>query len=309
MKRIAHFLIKGVLAAIALALLPACETVSHVTEAAATAAAEAGVIREHERDAVIRSSRAVGQAAEDITPEQEYYIGRAVAATLLAQYAPLDEPVLNHYLNVLGQTLARFSDKPETFGGYRFMALDTDEINAFAAPGGLILVSRGLIACCRNEDELAAVLAHEIGHVQHGDGLRAISRSRLVTAFTIIASETAKGLAGSEVAELVGAFEGSIGDITQTLVVNGYSRAQEYRADAAAIEILRRAGYDPNALVVMLEEMQKRTKPGGPGFASTHPAPSARIQEARKRLGQAFPRAAPPPERQQRFEQAIAAIR
>ncbi len=75
---------------------------------------------------------------------------------------------------MLGQSLVIFSDRPETFGGYHFLLLDSNEINAFAAPGGLILVTRGMLQCCANEDELAAVLAHEIAHVEKKHGLTAI---------------------------------------------------------------------------------------------------------------------------------------
>ena len=102
----------------------------------------------------------------------------------------------------LGQSLAQFSERPETFGGYHFLALDSAEINAFAAPGGLILVTRGLLDCCQTEDELAAVLAHEIGHVEKQHGLRAIRTGRLNSALTILAVEAGKNLAGEQLAEV-----------------------------------------------------------------------------------------------------------
>ena len=114
----------------------------------------------------IHAAPKLAKSAEDFTPDQEYYLGRGVAATLLGQYRALRTPAANEYLNLLGQSLAKYSTKPNTFGGYRFLLLDTPEINAFAAPGGLILVTRGLAQCAANEDELAAVLAHEIAHVQ-----------------------------------------------------------------------------------------------------------------------------------------------
>lgn len=120
---------------------------------------------------VQRVAGAAQRATAEITPRQEYYIGRAVAATILKQYRPWNHPAANAYVNKVGQSLALVSDAPQTFGGYHFLVLDSPEINAFAAPGGLILVSRGLLACCGSEDELAAVLAHEISHVQLKHGL------------------------------------------------------------------------------------------------------------------------------------------
>ena len=150
------------------------------------------MLSDSEADSVKRGAQAVEKTFQDLTPEQEYYIGRAVAAQVFQSYPPLDKPKANNYLNLLGQSLAVFSDRPETFGGYHFLLLDSDEINAFAAPGGLILVTRGMLRCCENEDELAAVLAHEICHVELKHGLSAIKQSRLTSAFTIIAAESAK---------------------------------------------------------------------------------------------------------------------
>ena len=287
-----------------------CETLNQISEVGTAVAMSSGVITEEQAGSINRSVVAVGKTFDDITPMQEYYIGRSVAASLLSQYKPYSDPVLTHYVNVLGQTLSRFSEKPETYGGYHFLVLDTDEINAFAAPGGLILVSRGLLQCCSSEDELAAVLAHEIGHVQHEDGLRAISSSRLTSALTILAMEGAKNLGGSQLAEVTKAFEGSISDVTQTLAVNGYSRRQEAQADAAAVEILQQTGYDPQALVGMLRQMQARMagQPHAGGFASTHPAPASRIADVQEVIG-VQAEVSPPAERQIRFERATAALR
>jgi len=244
---------------------------------------------------------------QDLTPEQEYYIGRAVAAQVLQNYRPLDLPSANEYLNVLGQSLAIFSDRPETFGGYHFLLLDTDEINAFAAPGGLILVSRGMIRCCQNEDELAAVLAHEIAHVEKKHGLAAIKQGRLTSAFTIVASESAKQMGGEELASLTREFEGSVGDVVMTLTTSGYSRKQEAAADAAAVKILRRAGYPEAAMLTMLERMDQRlASAGGLGFAKTHPSARERAEAVREIIQGATP--ASEPARQQRFAAATQPI-
>ncbi len=292
--------------ALALALFPTgCSTVAQVSTMAGQAA---GVITSEQAASINRTAVAVEKTFKDITPEQEYYIGRSVAATVLSTYKPYDQAALNQYLTVLGQTLAQVSDKPETFGGYHFLVIETDEVNAFAAPGGLILVSRGLLRCCRSEDALAAVLAHEIGHVQNQHGLQAIKRGRLNSALTILALEAGKNLVGGDLAEVVKAFEGSVTDVTSTLMNNGYSRSLEKDADAAALTILKRAGYDPNALVNMLTEMKVRLAADTRGFAKTHPSPEARIQYV-SGLIDAHPVSAVPPARQLRFEAAIGMIR
>ncbi len=278
-----------------------CSTTMDALSSVGTAVGEAsGAITPAQGESIRKSAVAVGKTFEDITPEQEYYIGRTVAATILSSCKPCLNPTVNDYPNLLGQTLARFSDLPETFGGYHFLVMDTEEVNAFAAPGGLIMISRGMLRCCKSEDALAAVLAHEIGHVQNRHGLQAIKKGRLTAALTTLAAEGAKSFGGEQLAELTQAFENSIADITATLMNSGYSRAFERQADQAAVAILKRSGYDPRALVEMLEEMKQHLQPGGRDFARTHPAPESRIADIRKLIGSH--RAPPaPPARQARF--------
>ncbi|MBU0742687.1 M48 family metallopeptidase [bacterium] len=266
-----------------------------------------GAITEEQGESLNRATDALALTFEDITPEQEYYIGRAVAATILQDHPPLDDSRANAYLNRIGQTVAMVSDRPETFGGYHFLLLDSDEINAFAAPGGLILVSRGLVACCRDEDALAAVLAHEIGHVQNKDGLRAIKKSRLTGALTTLAVEAGRSLGSEDIKELTEQFAGGIDDITQTLVNSGYARSLEHQADASAVTVLDRIGYDPHALVGMLEEMDRRWDPKGHGFERTHPSPKDRLGKVRGTVPAGAAGAAPA-KRAARFADAVGGL-
>lgn len=268
-----HWIIAALVAANG-AVLIACTTLAEIgTEIGV----ESGAITEEQAVSINRTAAAIEKTWQDITPEQEYYIGRSVAATILQSYPAADDAAANEYLNRVGQTLAMASDRPETFGGYHFLLLETEEINAFAAPGGFILVSRGLVNCCGSEDALAAVLAHEIGHVQSQDGLRAIKQSRLTSALTILGVEAARNLGDEELAALAEEFEGSITDVTKTLIERGYARGQEYQADLAAKTILERVGYNPRALLAMLDEMEARWDPQGLGFERTHPSPSNRL--------------------------------
>lgn len=280
-RRIAILAVSAALASV----LAGCNTVNKVIAAGTSAAVASGHLSASQAQGINKSAAAVTKTFEDITPEQEYYIGRTVAATCLSRYKPQDAAGLNAYLNLLGQTLSRFSTRPETFGGYHFLLLKSSDINAFAAPGGLILVTRGLVDCCATEDELAAVLAHEIGHVQNRDGLRAIRTGRLNGALTTIAREGAKNLTGGALSEVTSAFGESISDITSTMMNSGYSRRQEFQADAAAVEILKAAGYPPSALIAMLRNMEKRWDPSRHDFAATHPSPTDRIAQLRKVAG------------------------
>jgi predicted Zn-dependent protease len=255
-------------------------------------------------ESMMKISHAVTRSFENFTPEQEYYIGRTVGGIILEKYRPYNNTKVNRYINVLGQTLAQASDLPETYGGYHFLVLDSDEINALAAPGGLIFITRGLLKCCRNEDAVAAVLAHEIGHVQLKHGLQAIKTSRVTSALTLIGIESTKAFGGEELADLTRTFEGSIMDITGTLINSGYSRTFESQADAAAVTILKRVGYDPNGLIDMLKVMENRLKPGGLDFAKTHPSPASRIENIQKIVGK-YTEVKTPAVRQARFMAAL----
>ena len=264
-------------------------------------------LSESQVGALKKTAVALEKAFTDITPEQEYYVGRAVGATLLGKYQPRTDPQTVQYLNLVGQSLARVSDMPETYGGYHFVLLEDEGINAFAAPGGLIFISRGMLRCCKDEDTLAAVLAHEIAHIQLKHGLQAIKTSRLTSAFSIMATEGAKQAGGPQLSQLTGIFEDSIHDVTATLVNSGYSRAFEREADVAALEILGRAGYDQRALVAMLGEMKQRLNPQGLDFAKTHPDPADRIADLAPLLAAATTPAGMAV-RQQRFKSILGSI-
>ena len=300
-------LIGLVLSIMAAVLLTGCETMETVTQIGTAVGVATGTIDQPQAESIQKSAKAVARSFQDFTPEQEYYIGRTVGAVVVNKYKPYHNLAANRYINLLGQTLARASDLPETFGGYHFLILDSDEINAFAAAGGFIFITRGLLRCCRDEDAVAAVLAHEIGHVQSKHGLQAIKKSRVTVALTTLAVEGTKTFSGQDLADLVSTFEGSITDITTTLINNGYSREFEQQADQAAVTILQRVGYDPNGLVAMLKMMQDRLRPGGLDFARTHPSPVSRMADIQKSIGP-YRTVANPDARQQRFSEYLGGI-
>ena len=136
-------------------------------------------------------------------------------------------------MNRVGHGIAMSGDEVRhTFVGYRFAVLDTDEINAFAAPGGTIFVSRGMIERTQDEDELAGVLAHEIAHVSLRHGLAAIKKSNMISAFQYLGASAAQAtLSASSCRRSPPIFDDSIQDVLTTLVKSGYSRDAEYEAD------------------------------------------------------------------------------
>ncbi|MDR0402641.1 MAG: M48 family metalloprotease [Treponema sp.] len=224
------------------------------------------------------------KAARELTPENEYYIGRAVAANITTQYKVYSaDPALRLYLNKICGAITVNSPRPEIWNGYHVAILDTEEINAFATSGGHIFVTRGLIACTSTEDELASVIAHEIAHIQLQHGLTAIRNSRYIKAATSGLLAGIGSAAGGNIAELADIMNESVGEIIVTLISKGYSREQEYEADSTALSLLASTGYEPSAILGMLRALERNTR-GGSGFGKTHPAPADRIASVNKRL-------------------------
>lgn len=227
---------------------------------------------------------ATQKAARSISDEEEYFVGRAVAAQIISSYPLSTDRELTAYINKVGQAVALHSEKPYTYGGYHFALLDSDEVNAFACPGGTIFITKGMLKTAGNEDELAAVLAHEIAHVNHGDGIAAIKKSRWAEAATIIGSSAVKEYGAQDLSQLVSIFEGSIDDIVKTLVVNGYGRDQEYGADKAALTYLEKTAYAPSALKDFLDRLAVRGKASSGGIFKTHPGISERVDKVKAAL-------------------------
>ncbi|MDR0589707.1 MAG: M48 family metalloprotease [Spirochaetaceae bacterium] len=272
--------------AVSLALggLISCETVAAITSVGAQTAGAFGVIDENTAAAISQSSDAIARAAEEITPEQEYYIGRSVGANLLNNYSVYTKNApLTAYLNKICAAITANSPKPEIFNGYHVLILDSSEINAFATSGGHIFITRGLIECTDSEDALAAVIAHEIAHIQLQHSIRAIKTSRISQAVMITGISSAN-VAGQylDLKELTNVFDESVGNIVTTLVNNGYSQSQEFDADNTALSLLAAAGYTPASLITMLQSLEKNQPSHPGGFNKTHPAPAQRINNVRQ---------------------------
>ncbi|MCR4899425.1 MAG: M48 family metalloprotease [Treponema sp.] len=247
--------------------------------------------------AILGSVQSIEKAAEQITPEEEYYIGRSVAATISATY-PVDNgsSKMTTYLNNICQTLVMNSEKPYLYKGYYVVILDTDEINAMATPGGHIFVSRGLIDCTESEDALAAVLAHEISHIQLGHSVTAIKASRTRAAVsdtaragvvtTLAATNARYGVLDDKdmekVFKTVDDISNASNEVVKTLVNTGFSKDQEFEADAHALKLMVDAGYDPYAMLDMLGQIEVSSS--NSGWGATHPSPKDRIKKVEKEL-------------------------
>ncbi|MCL2318996.1 MAG: M48 family metalloprotease [Treponema sp.] len=269
------------------ALFFSCESMGSVAQIGAAVGHATGVLSSSQANAIAKTGVAWGKAFEQITPEQEYYIGRAVAANILSNYKiQTNIPAWVTYANKICNALIVNSPRPEIFNGYHVNILDSDEINAFATSGGHIFLTRGLINCTSSEDSLAAVIAHEVSHIQLQHGLKAIKNSRVTQALVVTGTSAASAAAGSyNLGEMTDIFSQSVGEIITTMVVNGYSQSQEFDADATAMSLLALAGYEPSSMIDMLKVLEKNQSAHPGGFNKTHPTPTARIANAQKTVG------------------------
>lgn len=227
--------------------------------------------------------------AENITSENEYYIGRSVSAAILEKYSLYTKaPKTTQYLNQICRTLTINSDIPYIYNDYYIGIIDTDEINALSTPGGHIFISRGLISCADSEDALAAIVAHEVAHIQLHHSIDAIKASKYVGAF----SDFGKDVYDKATADIdtldekmkldVKNFMDYTSDMLSTLVDTGFSQSSEFDADILALKLMSNSGYDPNAMISMLEKINISAKSDkNTGWGKTHPSPQDRINNVK----------------------------
>jgi predicted Zn-dependent protease len=216
-------------------------------------------------------------APKKMSAEEEKHFGREAAATLLGA-APLvrDEP-LQTYVNRVGQWVALQTGRSDI--EWRFGVLDTPNVNAFAAPAGYILVTRGLIERLENEAELAGVLGHEIAHVierHHADAMKKKERSG---ALANIAADATEGRGNKLVA-------GALTNVAKGLYASGLDKGDEYEADRLGIVYATRAGYHPYGLPRVIHMYAGAA--GEKGFEllfSTHPSPGERLSALDAAMG------------------------
>ncbi|MDR0497651.1 MAG: M48 family metalloprotease [Treponema sp.] len=230
-------------------------------------------------DAMSEMDRAFAEAESEPTHEDKYFLGRAVAASILSSYKPyIGNPALTRYLNLICQAIVIHSPEIELFNGCFVDILDTNELNAFASPGGHIYITRGLVESTKSEDMLAAIIAHELAHIKLKHGINIINDLRIINEANLLADRAAE-LAGRDnpaVRRLM-LFRGSVAAIIDTLMVNGYSQSQELEADREAMALLAASGYDPRALPEVLRVLLDSRNSINMKLNTTHPSPEERI--------------------------------
>jgi beta-barrel assembly-enhancing protease len=221
--------------------------------------------------------RDVGKGVNFYSLDKEIALGKQFAQEVERQAKIIDDPIIAEYVNRVGQNLVRNSDAKVP---YTIKVLDSEEVNAFALPGGFFFVNTGLILKAESESELAGVMAHEIAHVAARHGTRQATRGEIAQIVMIAASIALPyGWTGYAIRQGAGLA------IPMGFLV--FSRSQEAEADYLGLQYMYKAGYDPTAFVDFFEKIQsmEKRKPGSVAKVfSTHPMTDARIQKSQAEI-------------------------
>lgn len=234
-----------------------------------------------------QAGTALQTATKEFTEQDEIELGESIASGMLGAAPLLPNLGIQRYVNQVGRWLASQSERPNL--PWRFGVLDNEHVNAFAAPGGQILMTSGLLGRLNSESELAGVLAHEIAHVVQKHQLQAI-RTKGGTDFLKVVGQgaleqkLARSGTGGQVANALGVAEAGANLVVDGVFTRPLDRGLEYEADRMGVIIAARAGYDPYGFISVLQMMESLAK-DSPFFAlitKTHPSPTDRIAELEK---------------------------
>ena len=222
-----------------------------------------------------------------LSEEQEIQMGREYNAQILRQYQIYEDEKIQNYVQSIGESLAKKSHRPNLI--YRFTVLDSPEINAFALPGGYIYINRGLMAYMSSEEELAAVLGHEIGHVTARHSVRQYSQAQLM------------GVLSAAIEINSGRTAGDLANLASGALLSGYGREMELEADDLGAQYIYQDGYSPQGMYDVLAVLKdqeiyskKVAKQRGieprnyHGVFASHPSNDKRLQEILDNVSQNF---------------------
>jgi predicted Zn-dependent protease len=227
-------------------------------------------------------NRNIGKGVNFYSIEHEIALGKGLAQEVERSSKLIDDPVIVEYVNRVGQNLVRNSDAQVPF---TIKVIDSDEVNAFALPGGFFFVNSGLILHAQEESELAGVMAHEISHVTARHGTKQATKGEIMQLASIpLILLGPGGWAGYGLYEAL--------NLAIPLSYLKFSRDSEREADFLGIQYMYKAGYDPNAYVTFFERIQadEKRRPGTiPKFFSTHPPTPDRIEAAQREIARILP--------------------
>jgi beta-barrel assembly-enhancing protease len=227
-------------------------------------------------------NRNPGKGVNFYSIEREIALGKGLAQEVERTSKLIDDPVVVEYVNRVGQNLVRNSDARVPF---TIKVIDSDEVNAFALPGGFFYVNSGLILRAQEESELAGVMAHEISHVIARHGTKQATKGEMMQLATIpLILLGPGGWAGYGLYQAL--------NLAIPLSYLKFSRDDEREADYLGIQYMYKAGYDPNSYVTFFERIQadEKRRPGSiPRIFSTHPPTPERIEQAQKEIARVLP--------------------
>src|SRR5579862_2145284 len=235
-----------------------------------------GFAKDKKKDPDEIGNRDVGKGVNFYSIEKEIGLGKQMAQEVERQAKIVNDPVISEYVNRVGQNLVRNSDAKVPF---TIKVIDSEEINAFALPGGFFFVNTVILLNADNEAEMAGVMAHEIGHVAARHGTRQATRGEIAQIGSIVPLIAVGGLAGYGIYQAMG--------LAVPLGFLRFSRNFESEADMLGIEYMYKAGYDPTAFVDFFEKVQsqEKRKPGTMSkIFSTHPPTDDRIKRSQETI-------------------------
>jgi beta-barrel assembly-enhancing protease len=205
----------------------------------------------------------------EFTDAEEQELGKQVSQRIRERYGVVQSEAVHRYVSLVGLAMAQGSTRPNL--PWTFIVLDTDGVNAFAAPGGYVHITRGALALIQDEAQLAGVLAHEIIHVTEKHTIRAIQKSQAV---------------GMAAADRGGMLKLAVGAAYENIIDRGFGRADENEGDEKGVAIASKTGYAPNGLVVFLTTLKDRNKTETTknGLFASHPDLDERLNRIKKQI-------------------------
>jgi predicted Zn-dependent protease len=217
-----------------------------------------------------------GQLRE-VNEKEEVEIGSGIASNLLGAATLVPDAQMQKYVNLIGRWVAQQSERPNL--EWHFGVLESNDVNAFAAPGGYVFITKGLLLKMKSEAQLAGVLGHEIGHVLKKHHLKAIQKNAQVSLFADALSIASQRSKSTEALN-------KIAGIGPEMSARGLDKEDEFEADRIGVVLAARAGYDPYGLPLVLETLAN-LNPQDSSLAlmfKTHPAPTARLEALGKEM-------------------------
>lgn len=208
--------------------------------------------------------------------DREVKIGASVCKAVEKEFKPVEDPLIQDRVAKIGAKIAAVSDRKDI--NYSFKVLEDDEVNAFALPGGYVYCFRGLVDKVANDDQLAGVLAHEVGHIVAKHSIKKLQTAMGYNLFSILVAQTVRS------GELSRGM-----DLAVTQIFMGYSRKDELQADSLGVKYNSLAGYNPRAMIDFLHilDTEYRKKPlRGKSYFRTHPFTPDRVRVIKQELGE-----------------------